>query len=95
MSSSRPLIAEVLLLAVASLGVALLVNTARGTSGLELSKDYFPASTRAAQQAEENAGAAQSQEGSSSKPQPGFLAFQLEEARPWAGRWAPTSAKYL
>ena len=23
------------------------------------------------------------------------LAFQLEEARPWAGRWAPTSAKYL
>jgi hypothetical protein len=23
------------------------------------------------------------------------LAFQLEEARPWAGRWAPTSAKYV
>ncbi|MAW61755.1 MAG: hypothetical protein CMJ94_13115 [Planctomycetes bacterium] len=81
MSSSRPLIAEVLLLAVASLGVALLVNTARGTSGLDLGKDYFPASTRAAQQAEENAGAAQNQEGSSSKPQHGFQAFQLEDAQ--------------
>ena len=23
------------------------------------------------------------------------LSFQLEEARPWTGRWAPTSAKYL
>jgi hypothetical protein len=23
------------------------------------------------------------------------LAFQLEEARPWAGRWAPTPAKYV
>jgi hypothetical protein len=23
------------------------------------------------------------------------LAFQLETARPWTGRWAPTSAKYL